>query len=183
MPRWNADLSRGQIRGLIATLSLVLAVTGVSLAQEHPAPKTLSPGQPDDYRQGRGMSLALAAELNHHPGPRHVLDLADALALTEAQRTTAREVRDEMDRRARDLGRRIIDREAELDRLFASGPISEDALRRLTTELGALGGELRFVHLRAHLAVTAILTSEQIGRYDGLRGHREAPPGRHEHRH
>ncbi len=33
------------------------------------------------------MGLALAAELNGYPGPAHVIELADSLELTEAQRT------------------------------------------------------------------------------------------------
>jgi len=32
------------------------------------------------------MGLAKAAELNHYPGPRHVLDLASELKLSEEQR-------------------------------------------------------------------------------------------------
>jgi hypothetical protein len=32
-------------------------------------------------------------------------------------------------------------------------------------------GQLRLVHLRAHLAQRAILTAEQVRRYDTLRGY------------
>ena len=35
------------------------------------------------------MGLALAAELNGYPGPRHVLDLADQLGLTPEQQVEA----------------------------------------------------------------------------------------------
>jgi hypothetical protein len=38
--------------------------------------KALSRQQIEDYLQGRGMSMALPAELNGYPGPRHVLELA-----------------------------------------------------------------------------------------------------------
>jgi hypothetical protein len=44
--------------------------------------KTLSDQQIGDLRAGRGMGLALAAELNGYPGPMHVLELADALGLS-----------------------------------------------------------------------------------------------------
>jgi hypothetical protein len=37
--------------------------------------KALSAEQIADLKAGRGMSLALAAELNGYPGPRHVLEL------------------------------------------------------------------------------------------------------------
>ena len=40
--------------------------------------KALSSQQIGDLREGRGMGMALAAELNNYPGPRHVLDLAGA---------------------------------------------------------------------------------------------------------
>src|SRR5262245_36186825 len=49
--------------------------------------KALSDQQIADLRAGRGMGLALAAELNGYPGPLHVLELADALQLSEPQRT------------------------------------------------------------------------------------------------
>jgi hypothetical protein len=45
----------------------------------------LSDEQIADLRAGRGMALALTAELNGYPGPLHVLDLADQLALTATQ--------------------------------------------------------------------------------------------------
>ena len=48
--------------------------------------KALSPEQIEDLRAGRGMGLALAAELNGYPGPVHVIELVAPLALSEAQR-------------------------------------------------------------------------------------------------
>jgi hypothetical protein len=36
--------------------------------------------------KGDGMGFAKAAELNGYPGPKHVLDLAEKLKLTDAQR-------------------------------------------------------------------------------------------------
>ena len=47
--------------------------------------KALSDQQIADLRDGRGMSLALAAELNGYPEPSHVLEHAEALKLTAAQ--------------------------------------------------------------------------------------------------
>jgi hypothetical protein len=41
--------------------------------------KALSEQQVADLTAGRGMGLALAAELNGYPGPFHVLELADKL--------------------------------------------------------------------------------------------------------
>ena len=39
--------------------------------------KALSAEQIADLKAGRGLSLALAAELNGYPGPRHVLELVE----------------------------------------------------------------------------------------------------------
>ncbi len=50
--------------------------------------KALSEQQIADLKAGRGMGLALAAEMNGHPGPMHVLELGERLALTDAQRRT-----------------------------------------------------------------------------------------------
>ena len=38
--------------------------------------KALSEEQRQELLDGHGMGLALAAELNHYPGPKHVLELA-----------------------------------------------------------------------------------------------------------
>ncbi|MGC5198650.1 hypothetical protein, partial [Aphanothece microscopica] len=43
--------------------------------------KSLSAEQAADLAAGRGMALALAAELNGYPGPMHVLEHAEALGL------------------------------------------------------------------------------------------------------
>src|SRR5262247_2210822 len=54
--------------------------------------KALSDQQIADLRAGRGMSLALAAELNGFPGPAHVLELAEQLALSEQQRSKVQDL-------------------------------------------------------------------------------------------
>jgi hypothetical protein len=54
--------------------------------------KALSEQQIADLRAGRGMGLALAAELNGYPGPMHVLELADALDLSGQQRAKMQEL-------------------------------------------------------------------------------------------
>ena len=52
--------------------------------------KALSDEQIADLRAGRGMALALAAELNGYPGPAHLLELAGQLDLTVEQTPTLR---------------------------------------------------------------------------------------------
>ena len=140
--------------------------------------KALSTRQTEDYLEGRGMGFALAAELNGYPGPRHVLQLADSLGLDAAQRASTAKLFAQMRGDAQRLGATIVRKEAELDSLFAHRGITPERLRTLTAELGALQGELRAVHLAAHLAMTSLLTEHQRHEYPRLRGY----GGAHRHR-
>src|SRR5204862_6262657 len=81
--------------------------------------KALSDQQIEDLKAGRGMSLALAAELNGYPGPLHVLEFADALELSDDQRTRTQALLDAMKAATIPIGERIIADETALDRLFA----------------------------------------------------------------
>ena len=144
--------------------------------------KALSDSQVQQYLSGEGIGFALAAELNHYPGPRHALDMAAPLGLTEAQARTLRTARESMVVEARRLGEGIVAAERELDRAFASGGLSEPRLRELTASIARLQGELRFAHLRAHLETRAALTPEQLRRYDELRGYAgSGGDGEHNH--
>ena len=74
---------------LLVSLTLVTSVnaqTPYAGMQARPI-KALSDQQIADLKAGRGMGLALAAELNGYPGPLHVLELADKLDLSAEQRT------------------------------------------------------------------------------------------------
>jgi Spy/CpxP family protein refolding chaperone len=133
--------------------------------------KALSAEQVDDLLSGRGMGLALPAELNGYPGPRHVLDLADELGLTAEQQDETARLFEEMQARAIALGERIVAGEQALDRLFSDGQASETAIRDATLEIGRLRGELRAVHLGYHLAMRDLLTREQTAAYQELRGY------------
>jgi hypothetical protein len=66
--------------------------------------KALSAEQIADLNAGRGMSLALAAELNGYSGPRHVLELGDQLGLTDQQRADVQRLFDAMTAEAIPLG-------------------------------------------------------------------------------
>ena len=148
---------------------------------ESRAIKALSDEQVRQLEAGDGMGLALAAELNHYPGPKHALALADSLGLSAAQRGIIRQIEERMRTDARRLGADVLARERELDRQFAAATIDSAALARLTTALGQLQGALRYAHLAAHLAVTGVLSREQRHAYDRLRGYAHA--GRQDHRH
>ena len=80
-------------QGVLAFAAVALATAGAAADTAAPYAgwqgrdiKALSARQVDDLAAGRGMGLALAAELNGYPGPRHVLDLGDDLELTAGQR-------------------------------------------------------------------------------------------------
>ena len=75
-------------------MTVVLALlAGSALAQSHQPyaglqsrpVKALSEQQIADLRAGRGMTMALPAELNGYPGPLHVIEHAAALALSSSQ--------------------------------------------------------------------------------------------------
>src|SRR6266436_8209713 len=66
--------------------------------------KALSDQQVADLRAGRGMGLALAAELNGYPGPSHVLELADKLGLSADQRARVGQFFESMRQEALPLG-------------------------------------------------------------------------------
>ena len=142
--------------------------------------KALSKAAIDDYLAGRGMSFALAAELNGYPGPRHVLDHATALALTGSQLRETEALFRTMQADAVPLGRRIVEAEQALDRLFADEAAEAAAIADVTGRIGVLTGELRAVHLRTHVTMRALLTETQVAEYNRLRGYAgpaDAPGG------
>lgn len=87
------------------------------------------------------------------------------------QEQAVRDIFAPMKREAQGLGRQLVDLEAELDRAFRSGDITVAELARLTGEISAIDGRLRSTHLAAHIKTKAILTPEQVARYDQLRGY------------
>jgi Spy/CpxP family protein refolding chaperone len=141
--------------------------------------KALSADEIAGYRAGAGMGFALAAELNGYPGPMHVLELAEDLELSADQRDAVQASRTRMQEEASSLGATLVERERQLDRLFAGGNATEPEVRRLTGEIAELLGRIRHAHLRAHLETTELLTRHQIHRYMELRGY--ATEGHHDH--
>ena len=136
--------------------------------------KALAPERTEELLAGRGAGYALAAELNHYPGPRHVLDLRAELGLSADQERAVQETFDAMEREAQALGRQLVDAETALDQAFRAGTLTPADLAHRTTEIGTLDGRLRAVHLAAHLRTKAILTAAQVTRYDHLRGYAAA---------
>jgi Spy/CpxP family protein refolding chaperone len=133
--------------------------------------KALSTEEIRAYLAGEGMGFAKVAELNHYPGPKHVLELGDELRLTEEQRHRTQALFDEMRVGAVQLGERLVTAEAALDSQFVAGKITTPELEKRVSEIAVLRGNLRLVHLRAHLAQRELLTPEQVRKYVALRGY------------
>lgn len=136
---------------MIAFLAPALAWAETPYAGMQSRPiKALSEQQLSDLRAGRGMGLALAAELNGYPGPLHVLELADQLGLSSEQRTKVEEMFAAMK--------------------TETTPIGD------STGISNTQGELREAHLKYHLLNTALLDKDQLEKYAGLRGYSIKPP-------
>ena len=125
----------------------------------------------------------MAAELNSYPGPKHVIELAEALQLGQEQSRQAQEIFDRMHARAIKLGSALVDTERDLDLLLADGRAKARTVKSLIAELGRIRSDLRFVHMRAHLEMREVLTDAQIATYDRLRGYHGAGDDGHDHRH
>jgi Spy/CpxP family protein refolding chaperone len=133
--------------------------------------KSLSPQEVSSLLTGQGMGYAKAAELNGYPGPAHVIELADQLALSSEQRQSSQRLMDQHKETARRIGAELISAERELDRLFAERRANAAAVSAATQRIGLLQAQLRSEHLNTHLMQTAVLNAEQIRRYNELRGY------------
>jgi Spy/CpxP family protein refolding chaperone len=151
--------------------------------QESREIKALSAEEVSALLAGKGSGFAKAAELNGFAGPAHVLELASELQLTGEQRARTEALFASMSATAAARGRALVDKERELDALFATRAITPERLTSSLREIGALQAAVRAAHLEAHLAQVEILTSEQNSSYSKLRGYGVAAEhGMHEHK-
>ncbi|MDV4143511.1 Spy/CpxP family protein refolding chaperone [Shimia sp. FJ5] len=137
--------------------------------------KSLSEEDLAQLRAGKGWGLALAAELNGKPGPAHLLELQAEIGLSKEQVRAIEALFAEMQSEAVAAGDRFIDAEAALSDAFAGDSLDEATLRGLLEASGKARADLRFVHLRQHLATVEILEPEQIAAYNRLRGYASDP--------
>ena len=180
--------------GAIAITLAIAVAPFLSLAQT-PQPyaglqtrpiKALSEEQVADLKAGRGMGLALAAELNGYPGPTHVLELAESLMLSDAQRAAVQALFESMKAETVPLGEKLIAQETDLDRQFVEKTVSEASLESATQAIGATQAALRAAHLKFHLATIKVLAPAQVQRYVELRGYASgthAVPQQGSHKH
>lgn len=138
--------------------------------------KSLSDNDVQSLQNGTGEAfggIAKLAELNGYPGPRHVLDIAQELQLTDRQRMEIELIYQNMSNNAKRIGSAIIVIEQDMDEAFANKTITEENLIALLDKSANLYGQLRFVHLSAHFDTAQIMTTEQIQMYNEMRGYDE----------
>ena len=176
-------MARYRLLFTAAALALSALALGASpyVGEQSRAIKSLSDHEVADYLAGKGMGFAKAAELNGYPGPAHVLELADKLALTPAQKQNTAQLFGRMQSRAGALGARLVDEERALDASFASKSISRDELARALRSIAALQGQIRETHLQAHLDQAEILSENQKAEYWRLRGYATDASSHHRH--
>lgn len=167
----------------LVTLVLMLSA-GVLVAQER-SPyvgletreiKALSAEDVAEIERGAGWGLALSAELNGVPGPAHLLELADAIPLDEAQVAAIQAMFDQMRAEAVTEGAVYLALEAEIEARFRAGEMQSEVLAALVMRSAESRGRLRLIHLSRHLETVELLTPEQVVRYAELRGYGHPDP-------
>src|SRR3979490_1063425 len=176
-------IAAGVVAILAALSSSALAQSAQPYAGMQNRPiKALSDQQVADLKAGRGMGLALAAELNGYPGPSHLIELSDQLGLTSIQLSNLKGMFDAMRAETIPIGEELVAQEEKLDRLFAENVISEQQLKAATESIGETQARLRNAHLRYHLRTRALLQPSQLRRYAELRGYgADQAPVHHKH--
>ena len=118
-----------------------------------------------------GMGMASYAEMNSYPGPKHVIELKDQLGLSADQLKKTEGLMKGVELSGKLTGQEIVHDEEELYKLFEGGKANDRTVRARVERIGKLRGELRFIHLQAHVKMKQILSVNQIQRYNELRGH------------
>jgi hypothetical protein len=133
--------------------------------------KSLSSSEITSLKSGAGMGYSLVAELNQYPGPMHVLELAKSIELSAEQKFATEQLMLSHKAEARALGVELIDAERQLNELFVTKQATETSVRQQTEKIFTIQAKLRALHLVTHVKQTALLSKDQIARYQTLRGY------------
>ena len=125
----------------------------------------------EGYLTGKGLGQALPAELNGYPGPRHTIDMAEELELTEEQLAQVQALFDDMQSAVIPLGKKYLESVAELELAFREGTITDEYLQSQLENITGIEAQMRYVHLSTHLATIDILNHDQIMQYNMMRGY------------
>jgi len=169
------------------TLIIMLVASQTFAAEDHKPyagqqnreVKALSASEVDGLLKGKGLGMAKPAELNKYPGPKHVLEIADKLDLSQEQLQLTQQLFRQMKSEAMSLGKKIVRAEKKLDELFMSGRVTDKSLKKALEEIAILRGKLRFVHLKTHLQQKKVMTIQQVHQYVRLRGYGGKHQGHH----
>jgi hypothetical protein len=123
------------------------------------------------FRDGKPMNFTRVAELHHYPAPATVLRFTRELKLSQNQVIQVKDINAYLQRKVLEMGRIILEEEKKLDDLFISGKVESGSLIYRTQQYGLYQGELRNAHLQAHLKTRAVLTKDQVKKYDHLCGY------------
>ena len=104
--------------------------------------------------------MALPAELNRYPGPRHVLEVADKLGPSPEQEAETRRLFERMQVGSRAARRRAGRQGGGARAAVRVGRCGRAALRAVVTEAARLRGELRLAHLKYHLVMRQLLSPD-----------------------
>jgi Spy/CpxP family protein refolding chaperone len=166
-------------------LTLAFAVAATACTTQAPAPsayvgqenrdiKALSPAEVTGLLAGKGLGYAKSAELNGYPGPVHVLELSDKLALSPQQVEATEAIFARMQTSAKEHGAALLQAERELEALFQSRQVTALSLEAAVDRVALQQAKVRNTHLVAHLDQTKLLKPEQIAHYNALRGYANA---------
>ena len=144
--------------------------------QEKRSIKSLSPDDIAELKRGGGWGLAKSAELNGMPGPIHLLEMQQEIALDKSQVTAITDVYEQMKAQAIPQGEKLIALEQALENHFQKGTITDELLRSSLDAIAEARKELRYIHLAAHLKTPDILSQDQIDQYNRLRGYASSDP-------
>jgi hypothetical protein len=156
---------------VLAATALNATATSPYAGQEKADIKALSAAEQSALLDGQGTGFAKAAELNGYPGPKHVLELSEQLALSRTQHEATQALFERMREAAQVLGAELIAAERALDTLYASRTATAALVDAHLTRIEALRARLRGVHLNAHLEQAALMSRHQVALYARLRGY------------
>lgn len=169
---------------LLAAVAILGATSIATASDIAPSPyagqaqraiKALSEADVADLLAGRGWGLAKPAELNGYPGPIHLIEMREAIGLSDDQMHALTGLFEDMKARARRVGAQYVDAERRLEEAFSARTVDSESLTPLVREAERLRGELRLVHLETHLRTLPLLTHHQVMTYARLRGYGKGP--------
>lgn len=163
----------------MAALPIALYGFFVFFLPVHLSAQTIPPDR-EALEKSEGAGMAQYADYNGYPGPKHVLEMREQLQLTDEQVKDIEAIFDEMSERSRAKGMAIIAEEQKLAELFTSRNATQEKVEGLSSMIGTLRGELRAIHLTAHLQAAEVLSSDQCLAYGKLRHAAHMPGQQHE---